>query len=425
MMELTKTIPKAPGIYLFKGKYNNIIYVGKAKSLHNRVRSYFQKSHKDWKVSSLLAEHKTIEYILTKNEEEALLLEAQLIRDHRPKYNVLLKDGQPYVYILFTNDPLSKIKLVRNKKQKGKYFGPFLQKIQARKTVRFLERTFKLILCNKTIENGCLDYHIGICAGNCKSDFDREDYLFRLQLAIDALKKNHKGFLKNLKTKIAEYSNILEFEKAKHLNEYVQNIDSIFHTLEIKYSPKKFENDVFAATTPIQEMPDRDLIAQQLQKFLQLDRPVKSIDCFDISHFQSSHIVGSCVRFTYGTQDKNNFRRFRIKTLDQQNDYAALQEIVSRRYKDPDTHLPDVIMIDGGKGQLSAALVCAPDIPVISLAKQEERIFSNAFLDGKVLDVKTDVGKLLIALRDYTHHFAISYHKKRRHKDLQKQPRSF
>lgn len=418
---MKKTLPKAPGIYLFKDKNQSVIYIGKAKSLKDRVQSYFRKTS-DWKIQSLIDEHADIDYILTQNETEALLLEAQLIREHQPKYNVLLKSGQPYVYIMFTKDELPEIKIVRNKKEKGAYFGPFLHKMQARGVHKFLVETFKLKLCNKKIENGCLEYHLDLCAGNCKSSFDPADYLFRLDLAKQALQKNHKKFLKNLDTKIAEYTKEFAFEKAKNLHEYRENFETIFATLHTRFTENKFNDAAFIATTPRYTADlNTNTIAQQLQDFLKTDKLITTIDCFDVSHFQSSYLVGSCIRFKNGIPDKNNFRRFKIKTLDEQNDYAALQEIVARRYKQYD-ELPDAVLIDGGKGQLNAIKPLIGDKTyLMSLAKKEELLFCPAYREGISLNIKTDVGKLLIALRDYAHHFAISYHRKRRHSGLKEE----
>ncbi|MCX5922923.1 MAG: GIY-YIG nuclease family protein [Candidatus Dependentiae bacterium] len=411
-----KALPKAPGIYLFKDSNDQVIYIGKAKDIHKRVLSYFSKQNKDWKVNALLAEHADIDYILTQNETAALLLEAQLVGQHKPKFNVLLKSGQPFLYILFTQGDPVEIKIVRNKRERGTYFGPFIHKTPARKAHDYLVKTFRLFLCNKTIEHGCLDYHIGICAGSCKSDFDPTEYNFKIQLAIDALKNTPASFLKRIKEKIGEYNVQLAFEKSRHLAEYLENIDTIFHTLKIKFSESKFENEAFAATTPVKRLEQNyDAIALQLKTLLHLDKPPMRIDCFDISHFQSSYIVGSCVRFTRGKPDKNNFRHFNIKTLTQQNDYAALQEIVARRYKDP-LELPDLVVIDGGKGQLSAARAVLPQVEMVSLAKREETVFSDKLPHGVVLDIKEDTGKLLIALRDYAHHFAVSHHRLKRKK---------
>jgi len=435
-----KTLPKAPGIYLFKNSNNEVIYIGKAKCLFTRVSSYFKKQNKDWKIDALLAEYGDVDYILTKNETEALLLEAQLIMAHKPKFNVLLKSGQPFLYILFTqpshkatagtaNDQPTNIKIVRNKNEKGTYFGPFLQKMPARQAYDYLIRTFKLFLCNKKLEHGCLDYHLDKCSGSCKPDFDPNEYSFRAQLAIDALKNTPTIFLKKIKEKIKEYNQTFEFEKSKNLHEYLENMDIIFHTLKIKFSENKFKNEAFAATTPYKSILEKnyDAISHELQELLKLDKPPIRIDCFDISHFQSSYLVGSCVRFAHGKPDKNNFRHFNIKTLTQQNDYAALQEIVSRRYRDP-LEIPDLIVIDGGKGQLSAvkailenndetaAALRASGTQIICLAKREETVYSSKLPEGVVLDIKSGAGQLLIALRDYAHHFAVSHHRAKRKK---------
>jgi len=411
-------LPKLPGVYIFKNADGQVIYIGKAKSIKNRVRSYFNKSNTDFKVQALIEEHGSLEYVVTHTEIEAMLLEAQLIHDYKPKFNIAFKVGQPFVYILFTAGKMPQVRFVRNKKLKGKYFGPFLHKIQARKVFEYLVSTFRLSLCNKKIENGCLDYHLGVCAGGCKNNFDKDAYLFRLRLAQDALKNNHKKLLKDLDAQVKKHNKKFEFELSKHLQDYIQNLDVILGTIRAKFREDKFEQEVFSAIAPIKQIysfsPDID---KKLQLFLQLDKPIKTIDCFDVSHFQSSFLVGSCIRFTNGKPDKNKFRKFKIKTLQEQNDYAALKEIVSRRYKGKDD-LPDLILIDGGKGQRNAVLPEVTGVDCISLAKREETVFSRQFSQGIKLDVKTDVGRLLIALRDYAHHFAITYHRKRRSREF-------
>ncbi len=413
------SLPRTPGVYLFKNDKNEILYIGKAKCLKSRVRSYFQKNNPVAKVGFLVEEHATISWISTKNEIEALLLEAQLIARYEPKYNVLLKKGQPFVYIVFTKcldtwngrGHLPQLKIVRNKKDKGVYFGPFLHKGDARKMYDFLRQIFKLNICNKSIANGCLQYHLGNCTGNCKDGFSVKDYLFRLQLAMDVLKNNQKQFRKKIKEKIAEYNNELAFEKARKLISYLDRFETIFETLSTKFKESKFEPAIFQATAP--EKTNYAQTSKELQELTKAEKPIVSIDCFDISHFQSSYLVGSCVRFVNGKPDKNSFRRFKIKTLTEQNDYACLQEIVSRRYRNID-EIPDLVLIDGGKGQLSAVKKVIPNVNCISLAKREETIYGQHCKDGIKLDVKTDIGKLLISLRDYAHHFAISYHRLKR-----------
>ena len=413
---LEKSIPKLTGVYLFKGADGAFIYIGKAKNLHHRVHSYFHKYNTDWKIKQLIDEYTDIDYILTPTETESLLLEAELVQKYKPKFNVLLKEGQPFLYILFTSHEIPTVELVRNKKKKGTYFGPFLQKGPARKTFQFLMQTFNLNLCNKKIELGCLDYHIGNCAGNCKKDFDLTDYSFRITLAREALKNNQDGFIQNIKDQMQKYSAEFAFEKAQRLHEYLQNVDTIFTTLNMHFSSDKFATDIFVASTPRPYCPQQNnTINTELQEFFGFSTPIRTIDCFDISHFQSSYIVGSCVRFTDGQPEKSYFRHFKIKTLIEQNDYAALQEIIQRRYKNK-TDIPDLIVIDGGKGQLSAAYHVLPNAPIVSLAKREETLYGPQFTQGIRLDLQTNVGRLLIALRDYAHHFAISYHRLKRKK---------
>lgn len=507
----TKTLPAQPGVYLFKDSSQTILYVGKAKNLKKRVASYFQKSENNLKAQLIVSASTQIEHIVTKNEVEAMLLEAQLIRNYQPKFNILLKFGQPYLYIFFSNTNLPELKLVRTKKQtkkqSGTYFGPFLEKGPARRAYNFLQKTFQLKLCNKKIPNGCLHYHIGKCAGSCKNNFDKERYVDRLNLAKQFLQKGHKKFLKYLEDKIEQENKKLNFEKSKEYHDYYQAFERVFLSLKTNFSSKEkalshkhiwilspnknfiflfdehngitkkkleqdlkekfshieyiesfyrahdcpqiivnnfiFENhEVFekflekwheksypvkifqnpntghlsnllqvAKTHAQEEIKKMGTLASSLKKLLKLSVEPHTIDCFDISHVQGHDMVGSCVRFTDGKPDKNYFRKFKIKTVDQQDDYACLREIVQRRYRDT-SDLPDLIVIDGGKGQLNAVQDLFPKTEFVSLAKKEEVIFSKRLPDGKKLALSNFSGQTLVAIRDYAHHFAISYHKK-------------
>lgn len=505
LLNQAKKFPQNSGVYIFKDIDNNIIYIGKAKNLKSRIKSYFLKNS-DLKSIKLTQCAYNLEYIITKSELQAMLLEAELIKANQPKFNILLKDGQPFLYILFTNQ----IKITRNKKEQGTYFGPFLDKTETRKVYDFLVRTFKLKICNKKIDNGCLDYHLGICSGSCRKDFDKEKYLKRLNLAKESLEKGHKKFLIFLDKEIKRNSDLLNYEKAKELLEYKKAFNTIFNTLNEDYSYKKIaksltHKDIWILDNILQKLfvfteinsviknkkvfdlifnnnileyitsyyanfnannnilvnfniknNDKKLLESFIQKYqnknskiniiepktghlfnliklaqihareltknqkslsdslkslLKLDNAPETIDCFDISHKQGNFMVGSCIRFKNGTPDPTNFRHFKIKTLTEQDDYAALQEIVARRYKDL-TQLPDLVLIDGGKGQLSSINKILPNAQVISLAKREETVFSKNLPNGKKLNNKIYAHQVLIALRDYAHHFAISYHRK-------------
>lgn len=409
-------LPHLPGVYIFKNLNNEILYVGKAKDIKRRVGSYFRKQSQDWKIDALIKEHTFIEHIVTQNELEALLLEAQLVKKYQPKYNVLLKSGNPFVYLLFTETEPKILKIVRIKKEKGSYFGPFTKKQDARKCFEYLTRTFKLQLCTSKVKGGCLNYHLNKCAGNCAPHFEQKDYNARLELAKLFLEGDYKKTIASLENLLQAYNKHYEFEKARNIADYITHINVIFETLKTKFTERKYTPEITQATLPKFNQVDYIKGFYELKDLLHLRNIPQSIDCFDISHFQSKALVGSCVRFTDGKPDKDKFRRFAIKTITEQNDYAALQEVVLRRYKDDD--FPDVILIDGGKGQLDAVKELFPNQIFISLAKREERLYTPLHPAGIVLDLHTQLGKMLIALRDYAHHFAISYHKLKRAKTI-------
>jgi excinuclease ABC subunit C len=416
MNQFVLALPTLPGVYLFKDAQGSAIYIGKAKNLRKRVQSYFVKQNTDWKVAELMKEYATIAHIVTKNETEALLLEAQLVKQYQPHFNTLLKSGQPFLYLLITEPKtgLPILEIVRNKKKKGIYFGPFIHKSDARNVHSYLLRTFQLFICNKKITNGCLDYHLGRCCGSCKETFDPLEYQTRLKLVHALLKNDHTLFMKQIQDSIDTFNKRLEFEKAAHISQYLKNFEIIFETIKTRFHERKYalEIEETVRSQPLTPLEIEHALTE-LQNLLKLLTKPRTIDCFDISHFQSNAIVGSCIRFTNGIKDPANFRRFKIKTLKEQNDYAALQEIVLRRYKDP-SNMPDVVLIDGGKGQRNAIVKLVTPTPCISLAKREERLYTDNTPEGIKLDLQTPLGRLIIALRDYAHHFAITYHRSKR-----------
>jgi len=511
VIRLLKGFPHAPGVYLFKDADGQLVYIGKAKDLKKRGAQYIQSLGTDVKTDTIFSFSATVECMTTQSELEALLLEAKLIQSHQPRCNVLLKSGQPFLYIFISSTAdLPTLTLVRNQRAKGTYFGPFLEKGSARKVYDFLIKTFRLKMCGKRIENGCLFYHLGQCAGSCRSDFDRQGYLDRLELAKQALRQGHKKFLEQLEKAIAQSNKELAFEKSRELHHYLQAFQKVFYSLEqrptdieqiagkhvwvlsedqasvwvfaerdgllkkrrVFYLPPEQPADremleeyflsfyrLYAPPATIltnidfgdavgsyeqfcvnwhqlgyrvsisqptqghlanvlrlavvqvqQELLKQRSLAKQLKMLLKLPAEPHTIDCFDISHKQGVAMVGSCVRFVDGQPDKNSFRRFHIRTVSGIDDYASLREIVARRYKET-TDLPDLIVIDGGKGQLNAVQDLFAQVPFVCLAKREETIFSNNIPEGRKLDPSSYVGQMLIALRDYAHHFAISFHR--------------
>jgi excinuclease ABC subunit C len=423
-----KNFPKTSGVYFFKDANNAILYIGKAKNLKSRVSSYF--SSDDDKVIELLKQAVDIEIISTNNEIEALFLEAQLIKQHQPPFNRLLKAGNPYIYIFFSNDKIPTISTVRTKKKKGDYFGPFLTKKDALFVVEYLKKSLQLNICNKKIESGCLQYHINICSGSCKKDFDEVYYRFRLDIARQILDDKYDQAIKQLKKEIEVNNKNLNFERSAHLTKYQQHLAAIVETLETLHITKFTNIPTFAQNYTLhkgysegqennwgKDTSNVDLLSQ-VKRRLGLKKIPYTIDCFDISHMQSQSIVGSCVRFLNGKPDKKNFRHFGITSLIQQNDCAALAEIVARRYKKIE-NFPDLIIIDGGIGQLNATKNLAGPAEIISIAKGENRkvgaetIFFSDQEKTIDVDIHQACDRLLLEIRDYAHHFAISYHRKK------------
>lgn len=429
-MITNKNFPTSAGVYFFKNSHNAILYIGKAKNLKNRLTSYFSNS--DFKVIELLQQAVDIEFITTNNEIEALFLEAQLIKQHQPAFNRLLKAGNPYTYIFFSQDTskLPIISIVRYKKKKGDYFGPFLTKKDALFVVEYLKKSLQLTICNKKIETGCLQYHINICAGSCKINFDVEFYEFRLNLAKQILDNQYQQAIDKLYQEIEVNNKNLNFERSAHLVKYLQSLQVIIETLQTLQTTKLTNLPSYVASLHepnnkknINNHTSNIDLLSALKKRLGLKKIPYTIDCFDISHMQSQSIVGSCVRFLNGKPDKKKFRHFTIKSLIEQNDYAALCEIVSRRYKKIED-FPDLIMIDGGRGQLNATQHLAGPAEIISLAKtttdlpgvrqsQTGTIFFSDQEKTIELNIHTETDRLLLQIRDYAHHFAISYHRKK------------
>ena len=504
-----RALPHTPGVYIFKTNIDEILYIGKAKNLHNRCSSYLSPKADDLKGITIASSATNFEYIPTSTELAALLLEAELIQHHRPPLNVLLKDGQPFLYFLITQEELPRLVLARTKKQRGTYFGPFIEKGPIRSLHTFLLKTFRLETCARKMQNGCLRYHMGICAGTCLPNFDLAEYKERLHLVKKLLTRGNREVFEAIDQLIAHHNEKMEFEISQKLVAAKQNLESFLanksSVLDLTNSLDQFTSrhlwithknqvflldekklkftirytfladldeplDTYLVTYYQQHQPPREIIlnhdatdtsliknflstrwnlenppyisssvgphlehimrlaelyiinkglittesTKELQDFLNLQTPPHIIDCFDISHMQGQNIVGSCVRFVDGVPDKAGCRKFIIRSLTNQNDYAALQEIVSRRYKSAE-ELPDLVLIDGGKGQLSAVNAIFDAAQTASIAKREERIFASTLLpEGKLVNKRSKAGKTLMAIRDYAHHFAISFHRKKK-----------
>ncbi|MBR0602838.1 excinuclease ABC subunit UvrC [Bacillus safensis] len=527
--EKLSVLPDQPGCYLMKDRQNTIIYVGKAKVLKNRVRSYFTGSH-DAKTQRLVSEIEDFEYIVTSSNIEALILELNLIKKYDPKYNVMLKDDKTYPFIKITNERHPKLIVTRNvKKDKGKYFGPYPNVQAARETKKLLDRLYPLRKCATLPDRVCLYYHLGQCLAPCVYDISEETNKQLVDEITRFLNGGHQQIKKELTEKMQEAAENLEFERAKELRDQIAYIDSTMEKQKMTMSDLS-DRDIFAyaydkgwmcvqvffirqgklierdvSLFPMYQDPeeefltfmgqfyeknnhflpkeilvpdsvDQEMIEQLLEtnvhqpkkgkkkdllllahqnakialkeKFSLIERDeertigaVKQlgdalniympyrIEAFDNSNIQGADPVSAMVVFQDGKPYKKEYRKYKIKTVSGPDDYASMREVIRRRYtrvlKD-ELPLPDLILIDGGKGQINAAIDVLENelnlsVPVAGLVKDEKHRTSNLMM-GDTLEIvalerNSQAFYLLQRIQDEVHRFAISFHRQLRGKN--------
>lgn len=438
-------VPHKPGVYLMKDRLGSVIYVGKARDLRKRLASYFMPSRKqqaDLKTRALLDSIWDFEIHLVRNEQEALLLEGKLIKQYRPRYNVSFRDDKRFLLAKINpSDPWPRFVLTRLKKDDGaRYFGPFAHSGALRSTIAWLNKEFGLRSCRPRCP-GEKDYKhcsadlIRNCTAPCVGKITREEYLERVGQAGELLDgKGRRERLKNLEEQMEKAAERLDFERAARLRDVMQN-------LERTLSPTRQFSRGRGVPTTVKPLDD----LSELGDALQLPEGPKVMECFDISNVSSNHIVASMVRFVDGVPDNQNYRRYRIRTVEGQDDFASMAEVIRRRYsrilresadanpesldsqEDPieamrrlakegkaPIHLPDLVIVDGGKGQLSSATnelqrLGLHALPIIGLAKRREEIFRPG--ESEPLTLSHDKGalKLLQRIRDEAHRFANNY----------------
>lgn len=403
------SIPKLPGVYIFKDSYNIILYIGKAKNLHNRIMSYNTDKQIDWKLNSLLEQSQSIEWIITESETTAFLLEAELISEQKPLFNKLLTSDNPFIYILFKeNKNIPIIEVSRYYTRKSQLIiGPFLSKKEALQLYEYILSFFNLFTCKKKISHGCLNYHIGKCAGSCKDNFNEKEYKKRYNLAIAAL-KNHDAFLQLLDNSIEEAKkkfNIIELEK---LIQYKIYYSELCYKLDQNNSINEDTINTILLNITLEENTVQKALIQ-IKELLNLDVIPNTIDCIDISHFQGHATTGACVRFINGKYSKESSYSYKLP-YEQNDDYENLILLVKNHYRD--NPYPDILLIDGGKGQLHSIEKLKLPIPLMALAKKEETLFIKSNSDGIIITHQEPYGKLLISLRNATHNAAIRLHRK-------------
>lgn len=551
LKEMIKEFPTQSGVYLMKNTVDKIIYVGKAKNLRNRVRSYFQDS-KDIsaKTKALVFNIDKIDYILTKTEVEAFLLEASLIKKHRPKYNIRLKDDKSYPYIkLSWSDNFPRLYLSRKVLKDGSlYFGPFTSGGAVFGTIRFLNRVFKIRDCTdhvfRTRTRPCMTHQIGRCTAPCVQMISQDDYRSDVEGARDFLKGRSRKVVKDIENKMLLAAHEEKFEVAAKLRDSMFAVKNILEKQSVINDNTELDQDVVSyygdsrgvlvemlhvrsgrvigvrphflsdidITSP-DESPQEWFVSflnqyyednfvpneivtvvdlgQDLNKLLQavlkerngqdaivrypvdlktqqlldmasenakshFDKMVSAteekqqglleikeklhlakipqrIECFDISHFQGTETVASQVVFEDGKPSKDHYRRYIIKTVDGIDDFKSMYEVLSRRFKHTEYEDPDLLVVDGGKGQLSQAIrilqeINKTNIPVVGLAKArtqsdfkdqdvkstEERFFLPGRSNPVTFKTNSEALHILTGIRDEAHRFAITFHRKRR-----------
>ena len=420
LLDKIKNIPAKSGVYLMKDQSGKIIYVGKSANLKDRVRSYFlEKSRYDRKVSALVPKIADLEIITTQNEMEALILESKLIKKYRPKYNVLFKDDKAYPYIkISTDEAFPRIVLTRRVlPDGGRYFGPYVFG-SVRNIIKVVQKTYKLRDCrlplppvdNKKQNRACLKEQINFCTAPCLEKVTREEYAQQVNEVIKFLGGKQKELLALLDEKMKKAVEKLEYEDAALLRDQKELV-----LLIALQNEKNIQMSSGAREDSRSLQIDKAL--NQLKELLKLSKMPIVIEGVDISNISGTNSVGSAVRFFNGEPDKAGYRKFKIKTLTGPDDTGMIKEVVERKYKRAlaENTLPDLVLIDGGKGQLNAAQEALDRLnirlPLISLAKKEEVIFVPGLALPLKLEKDSSALHLLQYVRDEAHRFAVNYHK--------------
>lgn len=402
-----KMMPLTSGVYLMRNASGKVIYVGKAVSLRKRVLSYFRASQGSRsKTDLLVAEIADIDYIETASEAGALILEAGLIRQYGPKYNIELRDDKSYPLIEISGEKFPRITVERPhvRKKGSRYYGPYVSVGLMREALTIIRRIFPFRTCQPFPNKECLDRHIGLCDAPCIGKISQKEYAKNTRNVRLILEGKKDTLYRALKKEMEALSAARQFEEAAKVRDQLRAIGALYSgTTDINYYKE----------------------AEQLQRALELPRLPERIETFDISNTMGQQAAGSMVSFLHGKPDKQNYRRFRVKEAGGIDDFKMIAEVVRRRYRrlrDEGAVFPDLIVIDGGKGQLSAAAAelesLEVDIPIVSLAKREEEVFLPRKRNAARLPLDSLGLKLLQRTRDEAHRFAVSYHRKLRGKNV-------
>ncbi len=422
-------IPHKTGVYIMCDAAGEILYIGKALDLSKRVAQYFNPNKIEQKTQALVPLIRRIDYIACQSEREALLLERRLINENQPFFNMMWKDGKTYPYLKISmGDDFPRLFTTRRKiRDGGIYFGPFPKVSPLRALLRYLwrQRLFPLRPCRwdfsqtKPLDrkkiNACLYYHTKECPAPCAGKISKDGYREIAQRAILFFKGKYGELKKEIENEMSEASKNLEYERAAQLRDNAQALSHMGERVQVRAVEA---DDVGGRVAQTQ-------MVTALQKALMLSTPPVHIECFDVSHFQGHQTVASMVCFQGGRPHRDHYRKFRIRDVAGIDDFASMREAVYRRYKRLAAEkkpLPDLVLIDGGKGQLSSAQAALADlklkIPLASLAKRIEEVFLPGRSESLLLRLDDPALRLLQQLRDEAHRFGVAYHRLLRDKNL-------
>ena len=404
-------IPHKPGVYIFKSSQAEVLYVGKAIDLYHRVRSYFSKSNLNLKTQQLVNLIKAVETITVESELEALILEANLIKKFLPPFNVRLTDDKDYLYIKVTKEKFPRIITARKKDLTAslKYFGPFPSSTTVKTTLKKLRRIFPWCAnppgSKNKLSRSCFYYHLGLCPGPCAGKIDQKEYLKIITRFVKFMEGKKDQLVWELSQEMIQFSQRLDFESANSLKKIIQGIEYLL-------SPTKI--DIYLENPNFIE--DQLKVAlEKLKQDLNLQKLPERIEGYDISNIQGKDATGSMVVLINGEIDKSQYRKFRIKISGRPNDVAMLKEVMARRLNHPEWPFPQLIIIDGGRGQVRGVKQILDQknvhILIFGLAKRLEWIYPP---QGAIIKLskKSLSLRLLQKLRDEAHRFAITYHRK-------------
>jgi len=415
-------LPKATGIYSFK-KGRQFLYIGKANNIRERVKNHFKKE--TFKNSLFINESSKIGYIKTDSEIEALILEANLIKKKKPKYNIVWRDDKNFFFVGITNEELPRVFTTHqptkalsskyqtsNKKKKKlntKYIGPFVEGSSLKKTLKVLRKIFPYYAVKKHSNLPCSWCHLGLCPGPHP---DKKKYLKDVKNLISVLKGKRSSVLKNLKKEMYSASETKDYEKAGEIRDQLRALEKILSHAKI-FEKDKVIKDNWGKTE------------KELKEILKTKSKISRIEAYDVSNIQGQKATGSMVTFIKGKPDKNLYRRFKIKISQKPNDVAMIKEILERRLKHLEWCLPELILIDGGIAQLNAAVRIKnresriKNIKVMAIAKKKNELYiENKKRPILLKKLPREIFNLILQLRDEAHRFAIIYHRKIRKKDL-------